>query len=110
MFSIERMLFDGQKRKLRATDYEWPFAFVFGDHFVLRANPFDTKNNSLNTWASSDGNHPIPPTLLTYSSSNTEAAVLYTIKAKVPRDWADWTSKTYLNFQPEAWNWLLMLA
>jgi len=100
MFSFEKELFDGGDHKFRATTYEWPFEFVFPEHFMLNGNPFLSEPGPNHPWISSQGRHPLPPTINARGTYSTGCHVAYSIRAMVPRTIMDWTSKTYLNFQP----------
>lgn len=87
---------------MRATSYEWAFAFEFPRSCEVRGLPFVGSGGSgsgANLWVSKPGIYSLPPSLRS-AGSRSHCAISYTLRAKVPRNLADWISKTPLQFQP----------
>jgi hypothetical protein len=94
MFSFQKILFDGQDFKLRATNYEWPFSFTFPERFTMRNDPFDHSPRF------TVGDQLLPPSCSDINGSRANGSISYQLLARVPRTFLDWKFETYLRFTP----------
>ena len=98
MFTQEKILFEGGQRKLRATAYEWPFAFRFPTDFKMQDSPLEDIH--IRTRVGISGRQPLPPSLVLINGSSS-AKIDYKLIVKVPRNWAsDWKFDVTPEFTP----------
>jgi hypothetical protein len=96
MFKFSKQLFDGGDYKLRATNYEWPFAFQFPENFNGDLAGLDNPSRGFTV-----GPQPLPPsTSVENAMGSSWGKINYKLEAVIPKNFINIKAERFLNFSP----------
>jgi Arrestin (or S-antigen), N-terminal domain len=97
-FYTERQTLFKGPFKMRASSYEYLFAFQIPEKFNYVAGEFSDGNFAPEY--SFMGPKPLPPTCMGPYDRNGECEIYYHLTARIPKTFSDWEDKYVLNFSP----------